>query len=69
MYAFRADILTLDNQLVCSFLGKTTSPTPTFLTAYRSLSRVRPCGLFPVHFDIHCCHPHFGSCVGETLWL
>lgn len=29
-YVFRADCLTLDNQLVCSSLGSTVSPTPSF---------------------------------------
>lgn len=30
-YVFRADYLALENQLECSSLGKTTSPTPRFL--------------------------------------
>lgn len=55
---FKTDCLTLDNYLVCSSLGNSTSPTPSS----PQLSTVLPIGLrlqglFPVQLAVHWCHP------------
>ena len=40
LYVFRANHLTLDNQLVSSFLGKTSPPTPSSPIFYCSQYKV-----------------------------
>jgi hypothetical protein len=53
MYVFRADHLTLDYHLVCSSLGKSTSPITIFpqlpIVIYVGL---RPHGLFSIQFAV-----------------
>lgn len=51
MYVFRVDHLTLDNQLVCSFLGSTISTAPSFHQLFIVICvEMEPPGLFPTHF-------------------
>lgn len=53
MYVFRADHLTLDNQSVCSSLGKATSLAPNFPQLPRvPCAELRLCGISLVPFDM-----------------
>lgn len=58
MYIFRIDFLALDNELVCSFLGKTTSLAPSiFLLSIVYCTVLSPGGLFLyLIWYVHQCH-------------
>jgi len=50
-YVFKDDHWALDNQLICSSLAKITSATPSCPQLPILFVELRPCGLFPVHFE------------------
>ena len=74
MYIFRAGHLALDNQLVRSSPGRTTSPVPSFtgLAVVLCVGR-RLHELFPVQFGVSVGVALGSSClddhIGETLWV
>lgn len=72
MYVFKGDHLVLDNQLVCSSLGKATSLVPSFPQLPIPLcAGFRPHELLPVHsgmfIGIILFSSHFNGQVDETL--
>lgn len=69
MYVFRADYLTLNNELMCSSMGKTSSLSRKFLQLPMVLCEgLKPHGLFPIYFGLSngIILVHF--MVGKSCW-
>lgn len=73
-YVFKMDHLALDNQLVCSLLGKATSPALSFPQLLVVLCvEYKLHGPFLVYFGlsigVNLVQLTLGGHVGETLWM